>query len=89
MPRFRRKPVEVYAEQYHEGVDLSSVCRGGPSCETEELRDSSHWKPHVHTVHQGQSVILEDGDWIMPEPDGIHFYPCKPKIFQEIYEPAD
>ena len=46
--------------------------------------------PHVwvETIHKGQSVTLADGDWVIPEPDGIHFYPCKPEIFQKTYEPA-
>jgi hypothetical protein len=34
-------------------------------------------------------VILEVGDWIIPEPDGIHFYPCKPDIFEATYEPVN
>lgn len=44
--------------------------------------------PHLHTIHEGQKVSLEVGDWILPEPDGVHFYPCKPDIFAATYEPA-
>jgi len=36
--------------------------------------------PHVHTAHNNQAVELEDGDWIAPEPDGVHYYPIKPDI---------
>ena len=46
-------------------------------------------RPHVHTIHQGQIVILERGDWILPEPDGVHFYPVKPDIFTATYEPYE
>jgi hypothetical protein len=43
-------------------------------------------KPHVHTIHADQIVLLKIGDWVIPEPDGKHFYPCKPDIFAETYE---
>jgi hypothetical protein len=39
--------------------------------------------PHVHTIHFGQLVILEPGDWAIAEPDGKHFYPCKPLILED------
>lgn len=38
----------------------------------------------VTTIH-GQKTIVVPGDYIMPEPDGIHFYPCKPDIFEKNY----
>lgn len=40
---------------------------------------------HVVTIH-GQKTKIVDGDWILPEPDGVHFYPCKPDIFAATYE---
>ena len=43
---------------------------------------------HVHTIHDNQRCDIVFGDWIIPEPDGIHFYPCKPDIFQATYEPV-
>lgn len=49
----------------------------------------SNNKPHVHTIHEGQIVNLEHGDWIMPEPDGVHYYPIKPNIFAATYELVD
>lgn len=42
--------------------------------------------PHVHTSHGNQVVFLEPGDWIFPEPDGIHYYPVKPDIFNARYD---
>ena len=45
-------------------------------------------KAHVHTMHNNQAVILEPGDWIIPEPDGIHYYPVKPAVFEATYEPV-
>lgn len=39
----------------------------------------------VITIH-GQNTIVTPEDWILPEPDGIHFYPCKSDIFAKTYE---
>jgi len=48
-------------------------------------------KPYawVETIHKGQTVTVQEGDYIIPEPDGIHFYPCKPDIFENTYEKVD
>jgi len=37
------------------------------------------------TIHQ-QRVYLQNGDWVITEPDGLHHYPCKPDIFAATYE---
>jgi hypothetical protein len=56
----------------------------------DELKDrgfaDGQWKPYIETIHHGQRVTVEEGDYIIPEPDGIHFYPCKPDIFDQTYE---
>lgn len=39
----------------------------------------------VTTIH-GQEAKVAKGDWVITEPDGEHFYPCKPDIFEETYE---
>ncbi len=43
---------------------------------------------YVVTIHD-QRAYLADGDWILPEPDGKHYYPCKPDIFEATYELVD
>ncbi|GAG12165.1 unnamed protein product, partial [marine sediment metagenome] len=43
---------------------------------------------YVVTIHD-QKVYLEPGDWIIAEPDGVHFYPCKPDIFEATYDAVD
>lgn len=82
MARYRSKPAVIEAEQYAapgqivKGICTSSACHAGG-------RD----KPHVHTIHDDQAVYLELGDFIVPEPDGEHYYPVKPAIFRAKYEP--
>jgi hypothetical protein len=80
--RFRKKPVVIEASQFLLGEPIPKGVCVGWSCENNES------EPHVHTIHAGQIVILKDGDWIIPELDGVHFYPCKPDIFAATYEPA-
>jgi hypothetical protein len=78
--RYRSKPVEIEAEQY-EGEDAGSM-RGVCQCSSDECGSA----PHVHTLHQEQAVRLVEGDYIIPEGDGEHYYPCKPDIFERKYE---
>lgn len=66
----------IDAEQWISNKDVKGICR------TREHSQSAH----VHTIHNNQIVFVEDGDWIIPEPEGIHFYPCKPDIFEATYE---
>jgi hypothetical protein len=78
--RFRKKPAVVEADQWWPGRDVAGVC----TC----LSDECGRAPHVHTAHGGYAVRLEDGDWVIPEPNGDGHYPCKPDIFQATYEPV-
>lgn len=58
----------------------------------EELNDKGfqdgQWKPYIITIH-GQDTLVAEGDWILPEPDGIHFYPVKDEVFQNTFELAE
>lgn len=81
--KYRKKPIVIEAEQYIKG---SAEMPRGVCLEKHLDGDLVH--PHVHTVHSNQAVLLESGDWVIPEPDGVHFYPCKPDIFAATYEPV-
>ena len=83
MTKFIKKPVEIEAEQYLiYGKLVKGMCNS-ISC----YKDNP--EPHVHTIHDSQVVKLKAGDWVIPEPDGIHFYPCKPDIFKDTYFTED
>ena len=89
--KFRKKPVVVEAVQFFEallvwprGVQRAALQHNLP-------RDANYWPagaPVVVTIH-GQMTRVRDGDWIITEPDGKHFYPCKPAIFEATYEPVE
>ncbi len=81
--QFRKKPVVIDAEQY---VEYGKLVKG--MCNSRSCYTAGNNKPHVHTIHENQMVILKVGDWIIPEPDGEHFYPVKPDIFEATYEPV-
>ena len=88
--KYRKKPVVVDAEQFTEGKPWP---RGVEAAKLQHNRrgERDHWMPGaptVITVH-GQRTLVADGDWIIAEADGIHYYPCKPDIFEQTYEIAD
>jgi hypothetical protein len=75
MAAYRKRPVVVQAVQF-DGHDLPGVF-----CDEDRVF-------YVVTIH-GQRAYLTIGDWIITEPDGIHYYPCKPDIFHMTYEDAE
>lgn len=79
MARYRSKPVEIEAEQFFPDKPLPFSSRGALNF------DGDRW--YVVTAH-GQETTVVAGDWIIPEPDGRGFYPCKADIFEKRYEPA-
>jgi len=79
--KYRKKPVVIEAVQYIKyGILVNGMCN------SQNCFVSGNSDPHVHTTHNNQIVLLEVGDFVIPEPDGEHFYPCKPDIFQKTYE---
>jgi hypothetical protein len=76
--RFRRKPTEIEAVQFdgHPSKDPPGVFRR-PEDDT----------PYVVTIHD-QRCYLSPGDWIAPEPDGVHYYPIKDTVFRATYDPV-
>jgi hypothetical protein len=81
MPKFRKKPTEIEAEQY---VEYGKLVKG--MCNSRSCFVKGNDEPHVHTIHNGQIVNLEVNDWVIPEPDGVHYYPVKPDIFKNTYD---
>ena len=79
MAKFRSKPIVIEAVQFDDipAHDPPGVFRR-PEDDT----------PYVVTIHDDRA-FLTAGDWIIPEPDGVHHYPCKPDIFEQRYEPED
>lgn len=86
MPKFRKKPVIVEAEQFFK---LKFPYPKGVKFDMFDY--PSGQKPgrfHVITIH-GQETAIVDGDWIFPEIDGEHFYPMKPEVLEKTYDRLD
>lgn len=84
--KFRKKPdARIFeAEQFRRSTtSLINSTRGVCQCPQGNMRG------HVHTMHKGIVVDLEDGDWVMLEPDGEHFNSIRPDVFEATYEPID
>lgn len=85
MGKYRKKPIVIEATQFFydregvPGVFYPSKSEDGKTY----IGDA-----FVVTIHD-QRVYLENGDWIIMEPDGEHYYPCKPDIFANTYEAVE
>lgn len=79
MAKFTRKPSDevIDAEQFHHSATSP---RG--------VRTRENGSAYVVTI-QGQEATLSPGDWVIEEPDRIHYYPCAPDVFAQRYEPKD
>lgn len=81
MGKWIKRAVVIEAGQY---VEHGKLVRG--MCNSRSCYLAGNTEPHVHTIHDGQIVNLAIGDYVIPEPDGEHYYPCKPDIFHATYE---
>lgn len=83
MAQFRKKPVVIEAEQWFpDGPKIKGVC-----WERRSGDDGEFLYPYVTTIHD-QRAYLAPGDWVIPEAQEGRYYPCKPDIFAETYEPV-
>jgi hypothetical protein len=78
MKQYRHRPTVTRAAQYF----ASQLPEDRPEGVQVQFGEG---KPFVVTVH-GERAYLVDGDYVVAEPDGEHFYPCKSDIFVSHYE---
>lgn len=87
MPRFRKRPVVIEAEQYQPGKEIEGVVMKSPV-----IGGRGHGtivcapQPYIETLEGDMAV--SPGDWVITGVAGEK-YPCKDSIFQATYEPAD
>lgn len=86
MTKYRKRPVVVEATQFFYDGPFPVP---GVWYPTKDPDDGGTYigDAYVVTIH-GQRAYLENGDWVITEPDGEHHYPCKPDIFANVYEEA-
>lgn len=83
--KYRKKPVFREAVQWHvwndrvPGVQKETVSGDAGTIEGATVRF------YVVTTH-GQKAYPDDGDYVVKEPDGNGYYPCKPAIFESEHD---
>ena len=82
MPKFVKKPLVIEAEQFFYDKPAMAGVFYPPIRDGVFVGDA-----FVVTAHN-QRVYLQVGDWIVPEPDGEHYYPIRADIFKESYIPV-
>ena len=91
MRKFRKKPIVIEAERWFR---LGDVPEAGIKPYS---HDAAHWRcprcgqpAEVHGIIdtlEGEYIVCP-GDWIIKGIKG-EFYPCKPDVFEETYEPVE
>lgn len=84
MPKFRKKPVVIEAEQFFR--DKLPWPKGVVECPVYEKNEYVGTLPHISTL-EGPHLVSE-GDWIITGVKGER-YARKPDIFEMTYEPAE
>lgn len=81
MPKFRKKPVIIEAEQFlpNEGIIPAGVISDGHGDPRKDARFSWIIQTLEGPLH------ASNGDWIITGVQGEK-YPCKPDIFEATYE---
>lgn len=93
MQRYVSKPTEIEAYQLTQELVEKMLFDNDPPPGVTMLgasyhsgnRTISYSKQSVETI-QGQRVEVSIGEWIVKEPDGVHFYPISDEIFRQKYE---
>jgi hypothetical protein len=86
--KFRKKPIEVEAQQlnaldgWDSVVELAEWCGGQAFCDWGQENKGYYWAIHLEGTMRATA-----GDWIIRGVQG-EFYPCKPDIFAATYEPV-
>ncbi len=90
MAKYRKIPIVIEATQWFKSGDHPEVIYPMPNtshkadirCEKCTKAIGKHgW---IDTLEGGHIVC--PADWIIQEPGGEHYYPCKPDIFEQTYE---
>ncbi len=92
MPKFRKKPVVIEAIQWN-GENFDAVMNfmqefhgSKLNYENAEQVALSSRKITITTMHDGQTVEVYPGDWIVPDGTPGTFYPIKPDVFEKTYD---
>lgn len=83
MPKYRKKPVVVEAEQWFPGKEVEGVMDKAMLSEVWFGAKAEDGRYFIRTL-EGDMIVMP-GDYIITGVKGER-YPCKPDIFEETYE---
>ncbi len=87
--KFRKKPVEIEARAFvlEQAEDVARWCGGRYR---EEAKASDHTDVAIFLdIPTLEGIMTANrGDWVIKGVRG-EFYPCKPDIFEQTYEPVE
>ena len=83
--RWRKKPVEIEAVQFT-GHNYDRIASWMGAAATTMISPDGTLDLHIETL-EGTLHVSPD-DWVIRGVQG-EFYPCKPDIFEQTYEPAE
>jgi hypothetical protein len=88
MGMFRKKPVIIEAREFTPHADFNDLVAwcGGRADEVPHVNGLSYPVIDIPTLEGTMTARI--GDWIIRGVSG-EFYPCKPDIFKQTYEPAE
>lgn len=84
MPKFRKKPVTIEAVQWDGKMTTVEPLLAGSTCEAVSQNLGS---PELYITTLEGEMRADVGDWVIRGVKG-ELYPCKPDIFEAIYESA-
>jgi hypothetical protein len=87
VPRFRKKPVVIEAISSDEDPSKIIKFLGGEANRNITFSLNNTTK-EIRIITLEGTMKVTPGDWIVRGVQG-EFYPCKPDIFEETYEPCD
>lgn len=93
--KYRSKPTEIEAYRLTKELIAAHVLDKAPLPGVRVASSNAHpgrrevWgtRQYVTTI-QKQRVYVEPGEWIVQEPDGVHYYPIADDVFLRKYEPV-
>jgi len=88
MPKFRKRPVVIEAEQFTEESKNRIFNWVTCSRHADFLEDENGRRPILVIETLEGDHRAEPGDWIIKGVKG-EFYPCKPDIFEMTYEAVE
>lgn len=82
MPKFRKRPIVVEAEQWFPKKEIKEVYKEFI------FHNGMNFKEKYFINTKQGPVQVNSGDWIIKGLDDEK-YPCNPKIFEQVYEPVE